>query len=101
MTNEGCTKAGSSCDYAGDSEEFVCFESGNTEAEGANCDQVDGPWCQPMLTCIAVGDGDGGVLSSTCGKWCCADSDCTAPKTCVKYDAVAATQNFGSLGRCM
>jgi len=92
VTNEPCdTAGGEDCDWNGSSG-WQCYADGNTLDEGAACGS-DTAFCKPGLNCV-ITDEDAGT--GTCGKSCCANSDCTAPKTCVAWD----TTTIGSSGDC-
>ena len=58
---------------------FYCF-SNATEPEGAACEDIEGPWCGPGLTCkYPVGET---AQQGVCVKMCCAQSDCESGETC-------------------
>jgi Somatomedin B domain len=90
VTNEGCTAAGSSCDYGTGG--VKCYPDGNTEAAGAPCDIKNNKFCVPKYHCDGASEAQ---PIGVCKAFCCSDSDCTGGLKCV-----AANASVGSLGTC-
>jgi hypothetical protein len=87
-----CDGAGSACDlWQGTvSWSTYCYEEGNEADLGDVCNQADGPYCQPGMTCLDNNPGDAG----TCKKFCCADTDCAQGQTCASLNVL------GNVGVC-
>ncbi len=87
-----CDGAGSACDLwqGTTSWSTYCYEEGNEAGLGDVCNQADGPYCQPGMTCLDNNPGDAG----TCKKFCCADTDCAQGQTCTSLNVL------GNVGVC-
>lgn len=67
VTNEPCdTKSGESCDFDGNTG-YICYPPPNDAKVCEACDNSNGPYCGPGLSCLQ----DGG-----CAHYCCNDGDC-------------------------
>jgi hypothetical protein len=95
ITGEPCNGAEVSCDFDLGTHEFIgfyCFGD-STEPEGAECDQISGPWCAITMSCY----------EGACRKYCCSDDDC-AGEPCtpmIDYDYWEGLVTGDELGFCL
>jgi hypothetical protein len=86
ITND--CQPGSVCDWdtSSGAYELVCWPTGNFTAPlCAPCDNKNGPWCQPGLSCVG-----NAATTGRCAKYCCTDADCGgAPGSCTRWGDTA------------
>jgi hypothetical protein len=83
VTNEPCGMD-MACDISGMSN-FDCATD-NTAGLGQPCNQENGPYCLPTLTCFMPDpmDPDGVGSLTTCARYCCSNDVCAPGEVCTK-----------------
>jgi hypothetical protein len=84
VTGAGCPSGGYTCDLD-PSGFFACFPPPNGVDVCGSCDNENGPFCSPELTCVQNGAG-------ACYRYCCSNADCGEGAIC---DATFAAEALG------
>jgi hypothetical protein len=89
VTNDGCDTAnGYACDLS-NAGNYACFTPPNDVEACGMCDEGNGPWCKPGMTCSSSG---------TCTHYCCDDGDCGQGAKC---DMAAQQIPNATIGICV
>jgi hypothetical protein len=95
VTNAGCTGT-DVCDTDNSGKHWVCYLAGtNIVATCGDCGASNAV-CKGGNTCINFTTADGGVIATSCSKYCCTDADCGGTaNTCSKGLSPPPPNNVG------